>query len=209
MSRYLINNYPEYYTYYKDTDFTWDRTGGDPISQGNRNTLLTKDIGVDGIKTGYLTVEGYSLASSMKAGSRRINAVASGFKTKRARTNLSTKLLSYGIRSFDTLQIAKKNEAFHSIGVWQGKNNKVNIVTKENVYVTIPKRKKKTVKAEIEYNGPIQAPISKGDKLGVLNVYIEGKLNNTIDFYSGEDIKIVNIFSRLLHSFNFLVWGDV
>ena len=107
------------------------------------------------------------------------------------------------------MQIAKKNEAFHSIGVWQGKNNKVNIVTKENVYVTIPKRKKKTVKAEIEYNGPIQAPISKGDKLGVLNVYIEGKLNNTIDFYSGEDIKIVNIFSRLLHSFNFLGWGDV
>ena len=66
MSRYMIKNYPEYYSYFKDTSFTWDRTGGDPITQGNRNPLLYKDIGVDGIKTGFLTVEQYSLAASVK-----------------------------------------------------------------------------------------------------------------------------------------------
>ena len=71
MSKYLIDNYPEFYEYYKDTTFTWDRTGGDPITQGNRNPLLYKNIGVDGIKTGFLTVEKYSLAASLKNGNRR------------------------------------------------------------------------------------------------------------------------------------------
>ena len=65
MSKYMIDEYPEYYTYFKDTTFTWDRTGGDPITQGNRNPLLYKNIGSDGIKTGYLAVEKYSLASSV------------------------------------------------------------------------------------------------------------------------------------------------
>ncbi len=209
MSRYLINNYPEYYTYYKDTEFTWDRTGGDPITQGNRNPLLYKNIGADGIKTGFLTVEKYSLASSMKVGNRRISAVGSGFKTKNSRSRESIKLLNWGLRSFDTVKIAIKNEPIENLKVWLGKSNNVPIIVKEDIFVTIPKRKKKTVKAILEYNGPIKAPIAKGDKLGVLNIYISGELKKEIDFYSSENIKRANIFSRLFKSFGFLVWGDV
>ena len=92
MSRYMIQNYPEYYSYFKETSFTWERTGGDPITQGNRNSLLYKNIGVDGIKTGFLTVEQYSLASSIKIIERRVTAVASGFNTKSARTRESLKM---------------------------------------------------------------------------------------------------------------------
>ena len=86
MSRYLIENYPEYYEYFKEKEFTWDRTGGDPIKQGNRNPLLYKKMGVDGIKTGYLAYEKYSLASSMIRNGRRIIAVGSGFETKNIRS---------------------------------------------------------------------------------------------------------------------------
>ena len=89
MSKYLIQNYPEFYEIYKETSFTWDRTGGDPIKQGNRNPLLYKRVGVDGIKTGYLAVEKYSLASSMIREDRRIIAVASGFPTKKFRSSES------------------------------------------------------------------------------------------------------------------------
>ena len=85
MSKYLIENYPKYYELFKEKTFTWDRTGGDPIKQGNRNPLLYKNIGADGIKTGYLAVEKYSLASSMKKNDRRLIAVASGFNTKKLR----------------------------------------------------------------------------------------------------------------------------
>ena len=208
MSRYMIDNYPEYYSYYKETSFTWDRTGGDPITQGNRNPLLYKNMGVDGIKTGFLTVENYSLASSMKIGERRINAVVSGFKTKNSRSRESAKLLNWGLRSFDTIKIAKKNEIISSFDVWLGKKNKVEVFAAEDIYLTVQKRKKGTIKADIEYNGPIQAPIAKGDKLGILNVYISGELIKKIDILSNEEIKKANIFSRLFKLLNYLVWGD-
>ena len=209
MSRYMIKNYPEYYSYYKDTSFTWDRTGGDPIKQGNRNPLLYKNIGADGIKTGFLTVEKYSLASSIKSGERRINSVGSGFNTKNSRSRESVKLLTWALRSFDTIQVAKKNVGISSLDVWLGKKNKVEVVTLEDVYLTIPKRKKKIIKAVIEYNSPLNAPIAKGDKLGSLNIYVSGELKKKIDVVSGESVKRANIFSRLLKSFNFLVWGNV
>ncbi len=91
MSKYLIANYPEFYEWYAEKTFTWDRTGGDPITQGNRNPLLYKKVGADGIKTGYLAVEKYSLASSIKKDTRRIIAVGSGFPTKNLRSSQSLK----------------------------------------------------------------------------------------------------------------------
>ena len=208
MSRYMINNYPEYYTYFKETSFTWDRTGGDPITQGNRNPLLYKNIGADGIKTGFLTVEQYSLASSIKVNERRLTAVASGFKTKNSRSRESIKILNWGLKKFDTIQVTKKSEIFTSLSVWQGRKNKVEVTSNEDYYITIPKRKKKIIKAVLEYTGPLQAPIKKGDKVALLNVYVSGDLIKEIDIVSAEDIKKANIFSRLFQSLNYLVWGD-
>ena len=208
MSRYLISNYPEFYTYFKETSFTWDRTGGDPITQGNRNPLLYKNIGVDGIKTGYLAVEKYSLASSILKGERRINAVVSGFQTKNERSKDSIKLLSWGLRSFETVQVAKKNMPVDFLDVWLGKKQKVEGIVSEDIYLTVPKRKKNIIKVVIEYNGPIQAPIKKGDKIGILNVFVENNLYDQYDVLSNENIKRSNIFSRILKSINFLVWGD-
>ena len=209
MSSYLIKNYPEFYDYYKEKEFTWDRTGGDPITQGNRNPLLYKNIGVDGIKTGFLTVEQYSLASSMKGEKRRIIAVGNGFKTKNSRSRESAKLLNWGMRSFDTIKIAKKDEIFLELDVWLGKKNKVNTTVNEDIFLTIPKRKKKIVKVIIEYNGPIEAPITKGEIVGTLNIYVSDELFKQTDILSNETIKRTNIFSRLFNSLNFLVWGDV
>ena len=209
MSRYMIQNYPEFYLYYKDTTFTWDRTGGDPITQGNRNPLLYKNIGVDGIKTGFLTVEKYSLAASIKVGGRRITAVGSGFNTKNSRSRESARILNWGLRKFDTIKVATKNENISNLKVWLGKKHKVSAVVKEDIYLTVKKRKKSIIKAVIEYNGPIQAPISKGDKLGLLNIYVAGELIKKVDIFSGEEIKKANIFSRLFKSFNYLIWGDV
>ena len=208
MSRYLIDNYPDYYTYFKETTFTWDRTGGDPITQGNRNPLLYKNIGADGIKTGFLTVEKYSLASSAEIGNRRINVVASGFETKNSRSRESIKLITWGLRSFDTIQVAKKNVPIDSLQVWLGKKTSVEAVVKEDIYFTVPKRKKKIIKAIIEYQGPLEAPIQKNDKIGILKVYYEDEVKKEYDVFSNENIKKSNIFSRLLKSLNFLVWGD-
>jgi serine-type D-Ala-D-Ala carboxypeptidase (penicillin-binding protein 5/6) len=209
MSSYLIENYPEYYTYFKETTFTWDRTGGDPIKQGNRNPLLYKNIGADGIKTGFLTVEKYSLSSSIKVGNRRLTIVGSGFDSKNLRSRESAKALNWGLRTFDTIQVTKKDNMVSIMKVWLGKKNKINAVAVEDFYITIPKRKKKIIKAVVEYNGPIESPIKKGQKIGVLNVYVKGELERQIDLLAEENIDRANIFSRILKSFNYLVWGDV
>jgi len=209
LSRHMIQYYPEYYPYYKETTFTWDRTGGDPITQKNRNTLLFRDIGVDGIKTGFLAVEKYSLAASIKDGERRMTSVVSGFKTKSERTRGSTRLLTWALRRFDTVKVAGKNEIIAKLNVWHGKKNKIETHVNEDVYITVPKRKKKTIKAVVEYNSPVRAPIKKGEKLAVLNIYVSGQLKKKIDIFSSEEIKRTNIFSRLFKSLNFLVWGDV
>ena len=209
MSNYLIKNYPEYYIYFNETSFTWNRTGGDPITQGNRNALLYENIGVDGLKTGFLTVEQYSLASSILRNGRRITAVGSGFKTKSTRTKESRKMLLHGLTKFDTIEIAKKNQTFSSLETWLGKKNKVDIYVKDDIYITVTKRKKKTITAYIEFKGPISAPIKKDAKLGVLNIFLNDELFAQHDVFSIEKIKKVNIFSRLIMSFNFFVWGDV
>ena len=209
MSRYMIANYPEYYTYFKDTTFTWDRTGGDPITQGNRNPLLYKNIGADGIKTGFLTVEQYSLASSAKVNDRRIISVGSGFKTKNSRSRVSAKILNWGFKRFDTVVITKKDDIFIELNVWLGKKNKVGVIPLEDFYVTIPKRKKNLIKSTLEYEGPINTPIKKGDKLALLKVYVSDELVKEIDLLASEDVKRSNIFMRLLTSLNYLVWGDV
>ena len=208
MSNYMIKNYPEFYTYFKEKEFTWDRTGGDPITQGNRNPLLYKNIGADGIKTGFLTVEQYSLASTIKKGKRRMIAVGSGFKTKNSRSRQSLKILNYGFNKFDSIQKTKKNEPFAILNVWLGKKNKVEALPEEDFYLTIPKRKKKIVKTVLEYNGPLETPIKKGDQVATLNIYVSGELEKTIKLIAKEDIKRSNIFSRLFKSLNYMVWGD-
>ena len=142
MSNYLIKTYPGFYKYYKKKEFTWDRTGGDPITQGNRNPLLYKNLGADGIKTGYLTVEKYSLASSIIRNNRRLIAVASGFNTKHERSKESAKIHIWGMTNFDLIEIVKKDTAITELDVWLGKKNKVKTYLKNNVYKTTPKAKK-------------------------------------------------------------------
>ena len=120
MSRYLIKEHPEYYEWFKEKEFTWDRTGGDPITQGNRNPLLYKNFGADGIKTGYLAVERYSLASSIVRKGRRLIAVGSGFETKSLRSKESSKLLTYGLTNFDLIEISNSKKPMGSVDVWLG-----------------------------------------------------------------------------------------
>ena len=208
MSDYLIRNYPEYYSYFSEEEFSWYRTGGDPITQPNTNSLITKNIGVDGIKTGFLTVEKYSLASSISRNGRRLIAVGSGFKSKRSRVNESKKMLTYGLTNFDTIEISKKNEKFLSLNTWLGKKEKVDVYVNEDIYITVPKRKKNSISAYIQYKGPIPAPIEKDVKLGVLNIFINDELFAQHDVFSMEEINKVNIFARLIRSFNFFVCGD-
>ena len=209
MSKYLIKNYPNFYKYFNEKKFTWDRTGGDPITQGNRNPLLYKNLGADGIKTGYLSYEKYSLASSIDRNGRRLIAVGSGFNTKNARSRESTKLLTYGLTNFDLVHIAKANDPFYKIEIWQGKENYVQSYVKEDIFKTIKKAKKKLLKVSVNYEGPVEAPINKDQKIATLKVVYNQELIGEYDLLSSKEIKKINFISRIVKSLNYLIWGDV
>ena len=209
MSHYLIKNYPEEYKYFKELNFTWSRTGGDPITQGNRNPLLYKNIGADGIKTGYLAVEKYSLASSLIRNERRLIAVGSGFQTKNSRSKESTKLLTYGLTNFDTIEIGKRNNPFLELDVWLGNKNKIKVKLNEDIYKTIPKARKKYLKVKSVYNGPIEAPIYENDILGKLIISYKDEVVSEHKLLAAENVKRINIISRIVRSINYLIWGDV
>ena len=209
MSNYLIKEHPDFYEWFSEKEFTWDRTGGDPITQGNRNPLLYKNIGADGIKTGYLAVERFSLASSIQRKDRRLIAVGSGFETKNSRSRESSKLLTYGLTNFDLIQIAKSNEPVDKIDVWLGKDKNIDVFVKDDVYKTIKKAQKRLLKVSLKYTGPIEAPIKKNQVLGKLRVVYDENLLGEYNLLASKDVKRVNIFSRLIKSLNFLIWGDV
>ncbi len=209
MSRYLIKEHPEFYKMFAEKEFTWDRTGGDPITQGNRNPLLYKNLGADGIKTGYLALEKYSLASSIDRNGRRLIAVGSGFKSKNSRSKESTKMLTYALTNFDLVKITEANKPFQKIDVWLGKESTVDVYTNEDIYKTIKKAKKKLLKVSVNYDGPIEAPINKDQKVAKLKVVYDQELVGEYDLLASKEIKKVNFFSRLLKSLNYLIWGDV
>ena len=209
MSNYLIKNYPDLYEYFKETEFTWDRTGGDPITQGNRNPLLYKNIGADGIKTGHLAISKYSLAASIFKNNRRLISVGSGFESKNSRSRESKKLLIWGLTNFDVIEISKKESDIYELDVWLGKKKTVKVHTQTDIYKTIPKARKKYLKAKIVYQGPIQAPIEKNSKLGSLLITYKDEIIGEYDLFASEEIKKLNIFSRLIQSINYLIWGDV
>ena len=209
MSKYLISNFPKYYELFKEKTFTWDRTGGDPIKQGNRNPLLYKNIGADGVKTGYLAVEKYSLASSIKKNDRRLIAVASGFPTKNLRSSDSLKLLNWGFRNTNTFEVSKKGKTTFEMETWLAKKDRIKAVTKEDYYITINKKDIRNLKVTIQYNGPIIAPIQKGEEIANLVISNKDNIIKNLPLYAAEDLKKVNFFKSLITSINYLIWGDV
>jgi len=209
MSKYLIKNHPNFYELFAEKTFTWDRTGGEPIKQGNRNPLLYKNVGVDGVKTGYLEDEKYSLASSMKKNDRRIIAVASGFENKNLRSSESLKLLNWGFRNTNTFEISKKDETFFEVDTWLGVKPKIKATTKEDFYVTINKKDIRYLTVSLNYKGPIKAPIYKDTEVAKIIISQKDNTIKEIPLYAAEDVKKVNFFKSFLTSLNYLIWGDV
>jgi len=207
MSIYLINNFPNLYKYYSEKKFTWDRTGGAPITQGNRNPILYKDMGADGIKTGYLNNSGYSLAATIKKNDRRILSIVSGTDSKNARSRETIRLLSYAENRFDLLKINKIDKSYN-IKTWNLKQKTVQLELKNNIYLTIPKRKKNKLKIEIDHEKDILSrELKKGSPVSKLNIYYDNNLIKSETLYSSVNTEKENFFVRFLNSISLLIWG--
>ena len=170
--------------------------------------MLFKNIGVDGIKTGHLVVEEYSLASSIMKESRRLIAVGSGFKSISSRSSQSRKLLTWGLTNSETFEIAKKEETIFEIKTWLGRKSATPGYTKEDVYFTLEKKDLRNFNVFIEYPGPIKAPVSKDDEIAAIKIYKKDELVKSIPVYAAERVKKLNFLLSLFTSFNYMIWGD-
>jgi len=208
MSVYLIKEFPELYKMYAERTFTWDRTGGNPITQSNRNTLLYKNSKVDGIKTGHLNDSGYSLAATMLVNNRRILSVISGTNSQKERARESLKLLNHAIITTELLLVKKENPLF-SINTWNGKKSSIKLELEKDLYITYSKRRSKDIKIYLEVSEPIKNHFKASDQLGVLRIKDKNGLDIKQPLFATEDFKKINFIKRFFNSIGFLVWGGV
>ena len=207
MSIYLINNFPKLYEYYKIKKFKWDRTGGAPITQGNRNPILYKDMGGDGLKTGHLDDSGYSLAATVKKDERRILSVISGLTSKNERSRETVRLISYAKNRFDLLKINKIDENF-KIKTWNLKPRTVQLKLSSDVYLTIPKRQKSKIKIEIVHeNEVLKSVVKEGQAISKLNILYDDRLIKSETLYSTINTDKENFFIRFINSISYFIWG--
>ena len=206
MSVYLIKEFPELYKMYAERTFTWDRTGGNPITQSNRNTLLYKNSKVDGIKTGHLNDSGYSLAATMLVNNRRILSVVSGANSKKERAKESLKLLNHAIITTELLLVKKENPLF-SINTWNGKKSSIKLELEKDLYITYSKRRSRDIKMYLEVSEPIKDHFKASDQLGVLRIKDKNGLDIKQPLFATEDFKKINFIKRFFNSIGFLVWG--
>jgi D-alanyl-D-alanine carboxypeptidase (penicillin-binding protein 5/6) len=206
MSVYLIKEFPELYKMYAERTFTWDRTGGNPITQSNRNTLLYKNSKVDGIKTGHLNDSGYSLAATMLVNNRRILSVISGTNSQKERARESLKLLNHAIITTELLLVKKENPLF-SINTWNGKKSSIKLELEKDLYITYSKRRSRDIKIYLEVSEPIKDHFKVSDQLGVLRIKDKNGLDIKQPLFATEDFKKINFIKRFFNSIGFLVWG--
>ena len=206
MSSYLIKNYSELYKLYGEKSFTWERTGGKPITQPNRNSLLFRGNNYDGIKTGYLSDSGYALAASMKDGERRLISVVNGTLSNAERTRESLKLLNYAVISSDLIKIQKNNPLLVA-DFWNGNINQTKLHLKEDVFFTYNKRKSKDLIVSINVDQPLKKRFKINDEVGSLTIKDNSGFSKEFSLYASEDFAKINFVKKFINTINFLIWG--
>ncbi|HHK8501717.1 D-alanyl-D-alanine carboxypeptidase family protein [Vibrio parahaemolyticus] len=197
----IIRDLPDIYPMYSETSFTYNG-----ITQYNRNGLLRdRSMNVDGMKTGYTSGAGYSLATSATNGDMRLIAVVMGAKSQTVRESESKQLLSYGFRFYDTLMPTAAGTDIANARVWMGQKDELKVGVNRDVYLTLPKGDVNKLKAEVEYNGDLLAPIAQDQVVGTLLYKVDGKVVKEIELVALEPVEEGGIFKRIMDWFKRLV----
>ena len=198
-----VQNFPEYYHFYAEESFEYNG-----INQRNRNTLLNKPVGVDGLKTGHTEAGGYGLAASALRKNQRLIMVINGLTSNKERTAEAIKLLEWGYRNFTNFDLLKEGMTVLQAKVWLGDKKTVPLVINEDTKITIPSKSRDKLQFKIEYDSPISAPIEEGTKIAELEITAPGIDSLRIPLYAGSTITSLGPLSKLLSVINYLVWGE-
>jgi D-alanyl-D-alanine carboxypeptidase (penicillin-binding protein 5/6) len=191
----LIKEFPDYYRWFSQKEFTFNK-----ITQQNRNKLLSRDESVDGVKTGFTDDAGYCLVASALREDMRLISVVMGAKNANARANENQTLLNYGFRFYESHRLYQGNTSLNEARVWKGANKTASLGVAEDIYVTIPRRQYKDLKAVINVDKKITAPVAEGSKLGSVKVTLKDEVIINKDLVALKAIDQGNIFQRLSDS---------
>ncbi|MQX36978.1 D-alanyl-D-alanine carboxypeptidase family protein [Roseospira navarrensis] len=198
----IIRDFPEYYPFYSEKEFTYNG-----ITQHNRNPLLYKNIGADGLKTGHTSVAGYGLTASAKQNGRRLILVLNGLESTRARTEESERLMSWGFRTFENVAMFKPGETVTDAEVWLGQTETVPLVLPDGLTVTLPRNARRTMTVTVRYDGPIPAPIARGDEVATLSIEAPDMQPLTFPLQAGTDVERMGMVNRMFAALQHIVLG--
>jgi serine-type D-Ala-D-Ala carboxypeptidase (penicillin-binding protein 5/6) len=197
-----IHDFPEYYHYFSEKDFNFNN-----IDQGNRNPLLYRNIGADGLKTGHTDESGFSLTASVVRGDRRVILVVSGLSSMKARASESERLVEWAFREFNDYKLFNAGDKIDDAEVWLGAEPKVGLTIGGDLIVTLPRRVRHDMKVTVVYDGPLPAPVKKGDQIGKLVVSAPDIEPIERPLFAAANVPPIGTFGRMATLAAYLIWG--
>jgi D-alanyl-D-alanine carboxypeptidase (penicillin-binding protein 5/6) len=203
LSERLIRDFPEYYGLFGGKNFSFNE-----IRQGNRNPLLYKSLGVDGLKTGHTSEAGYGLAASAERNGRRLVLVVTGLKSMNERSQESERLLEYGYREFGTYKLFAAGDKVDQANVWLGQAASVPLTVAKPLAVTMPKRLRPQLQVKLEYTGPLAAPVVKGAEVGKIVVTVPEWKTFDLPVVAGESVERLGTMGRISAAVRHVLMGS-
>jgi D-alanyl-D-alanine carboxypeptidase (penicillin-binding protein 5/6) len=202
LAQHLIADFPEHYGYESEKDFTYNG-----IKQGNRNPLLYKNLGVDGLKTGHTAEAGYGLVVSANRDGRRVIVVLAGMQSMKERSAESEKVLEWAYREFNDYRLVKAGDTVDEAPVWLGEATKVPATTASDVFVTLPRKARRDLKVTAVYDAAVKAPVSQGQKVGKLVVSAPDMDAIEVQLVAAQPVAQLNPLGRVAAAAGYLLWG--
>lgn len=200
LARHLIMTYPDLYKIYSETEFKWNK-----VNQRNRNPILGKVAGADGLKTGYTEASGYGMVGSAEQNGRRIIMVLNGMASKRERSNEAVKMMRWSFRAFKPIDLFEDGEIVGEAGVYGGEKSGVELKARGPLKIFVPIGFQDRLKADIVFTGPIMAPVEAGDRLAKLQIKMDGKITQETPLYAAEDVAEGTITQRAMDAMQELI----
>ena len=199
----MIHDYPQYYHYFAETSFTYNK-----IKQGNRNPLVYRDAGADGLKTGHTDASGFGLVASAQRNGRRLILVVNGLDSVSARSREAERLLDFGFREFKNYELFGESETVDVAPVWLGEEDSVPLVLDEPLTVTMPRKARRNMKVAVEIDGQIPAPIKKGDQVAKLVITAPDSEVIERPLFAAQDVDRRGLIGRVTAAIGYLVFGS-
>jgi len=209
LAKRMIDDFPEHFHYYSELDFTYgrDERTGKEIKQGNRNPLLYRNTGADGMKTGHTDAAGYGLTATARRDGRRVIAVFNGWPSMRSRTEEAERMIDWAFREFQTYKLFAAGQEVDRADIWLGQKPGVSLLTAQDVAITMPRRLRPQLQAKIVYDNPVAAPIQAGQVLGKVTMSAPGISPVEVPLVASEGVDKLGFSGRMSAAVNYLVFG--